>query len=137
MEISSRGLLPELLILGIPEVDAQHEDIFYRIENLKFLCLEQNELPQAVVVDLLDYLREHFETEERIALATGIEFSEHAKMHGQTLTTLTGWATVVFTGQRDVFSFLRYLEVWFERHIRDEDQPFAAQLLDINAAPSS
>ncbi|HJV91878.1 MAG TPA: hemerythrin family protein [Azonexus sp.] len=137
MDISSRGLLPELLILGIPEVDAQHEGIFYRIENLKFLCLEQNELPQAVVVDLLDYLREHFETEERIAAATRLDFAEHAGKHAETLTTLTGWATVVFSGQRDVFSFLRYLEIWFERHIREEDQPFAAQLLDINAAPAS
>jgi len=137
MDITSRGLLPELLILGIPEVDAQHEGIFYRIENLKFLCVEQNELPRPVVEELLDYLREHFKTEERIAQATRIEFSAHAKAHNDTLTTLTGWARVVLSGQRDVFSFLRYLEIWFERHIREEDQPFAAQLLDINAAPGS
>lgn len=137
MDISSRGLLPELLILGIPEVDAQHEGIFYRIENLKFLCLDSNALPQSTVEELLAYLNEHFRTEERIAEATHLDFAEHAGKHAETLTTLTGWAKVVLDGQRDVFSFLRYLEIWFERHIREEDQPFAAQLHDINAAPAS
>ncbi|PKO87125.1 MAG: hemerythrin [Betaproteobacteria bacterium HGW-Betaproteobacteria-12] len=128
MDISSRGLLPELLVLDIPEVDAQHEAIFYRIENLKFHCIEQNDLPEAVVGDLLDYLSEHFATEERIAAARQLDFTDHARMHRETLTTLRGWVRVVLSGQRDVFSFLRYLEIWFERHIREEDQPFAAEL---------
>jgi hypothetical protein len=30
-------------------------------------------------------------------------------------------------GARDVHSFLRYAEYWFERHITDEDKPFADQ----------
>ncbi|MEF8738681.1 MAG: hypothetical protein V5B35_19600 [Candidatus Accumulibacter necessarius] len=29
-------------------------------------------------------------------------------------------------GFADVHSFLRYAEYWFERHITDEDKPFAA-----------
>lgn len=137
MEISSSGLLPEVLVLGIPDVDAQHEGIFYRIENLKFLCLGSNALPQASVEDLLAYLREHFLTEERIAEAARLDFAEHAEKHRKTLAALTGWAKVVLEGQRDVFSFLRYLEIWFERHIREEDQPFAIDLFNIDPAPSS
>lgn len=137
MEITTSGLLPELLVLGIPEVDAQHEGIFYRIENLKFLCLGSNALPQSTVEELLAYLHEHFRTEERIAEAARLDFTDHADKHSETLTTLTGWANVVLSGQRDVFSFLRYLEIWFERHIREEDQPFADELLAINAAPGS
>ena len=128
MDIKACGLLPELLLLGIPEVDAQHEAVFFRIENLKFLCIERNELPRAVVDELLDYLREHFATEERIADEQQIEFSEHAYMHQETLATLGEWVTKVVSGKRDVFSFLRYLEIWFERHIREEDQPFASAL---------
>lgn len=133
MDISSHGLLPELLVLDIPEVDAQHEAIFYRIENLKFLCVEQSELPEAVVGDLLAYLSEHFATEERIAAALQLDFTEHARMHRETLTTLGGWVRMVLSGQRDVFSFLRYLEIWFERHIREEDLPFAADLHELEA----
>ena len=133
MDISSRGLLPELLVLDIPEVDAQHEGIFYRIENLKFHCIEQNELPEAVVDDLLNYLSTHFATEERIAAELQLDFTEHAQMHRETLTTLRGWVRVVLSGHCDVFSFLRYLEIWFERHIREEDQPFAAELHALEA----
>ena len=135
MDINSRALLPELLILGIPEVDAQHEGIFYRIENLKFLCVESNELPRAAIEDLLIYLREHFRTEEVIAEAAKIDFVEHAELHRQALTTLGRCAALVLNGRRDVFSLLRYLEFWFERHIREEDQHFAAGLLESGAAP--
>ncbi|MBS1160174.1 MAG: hemerythrin-like metal-binding protein [Proteobacteria bacterium] len=137
MEITSRGLLPELLVLGIPEVDAQHEGIFYRIENLKFLCLESSAPPRAAFAELLAYLGEHFHTEEVIALAAGLDFTEHAEMHSQTLITLSGWVSVVISGQRDVFSFLRYLEIWFERHIREEDQPFARQLHASGVVPGA
>jgi hypothetical protein len=31
-------------------------------------------------------------------------------------------------GSRDVHSFLRYAEYWFERHIIEEDKPFAASV---------
>ena len=41
------------------------------------------------------------------------------------------------SGQRDVFSFLRYLEIWFERHIREEDRPFANDLFNFDPAPGS
>jgi hemerythrin-like metal-binding protein len=137
MEITSRGLLPELLVLGIPQVDAQHEAIFYRIENLKFLCLESAEPPRAAFEELLGYLREHFQTEESIARTAQLDFTEHGEMHSQTLITLTGWVEVVLSGHREVFSFLRYLEIWFERHIREEDQPFATQLHEIDGLPGT
>lgn len=137
MDINARALLPELLILGIPEVDAQHEGIFFRIENLKYLCVESSELPRVAIEELLTYLREHFLTEEVIAESAQIEFSEHAELHRQTLTTLGRYAVLVLNGRRDVFSLLRYLEFWFERHIREEDQPFAASLLEANAAPGN
>lgn len=134
MDINSRALLPELLILGIPEVDVQHEGIFYRIENLKYLCIESSELPRAAIEELLTYLREHFLTEEAIAQAAQLEFADHAELHRQTLTTLGRYAALVLNGRRDVFSLLRYLEFWFERHIREEDQPFAASWLETSAA---
>ena len=38
MDLIQSGLLPDVLVLGIPPVDAQHDAIFCRIENLKFLC---------------------------------------------------------------------------------------------------
>lgn len=129
MEITLSGLLPELLVLGIPQVDVQHDGIFCRIEHLKFQCIESNALPRPVVEELLAYLDEHFRTEEAIAATAGVDFAEHAALHRQTLETLGGWAERVLNEEQDIFSFLRYLEVWFERHIREEDQPFAEAVL--------
>lgn len=134
MEITNSGLLPELLVLGIPRVDLQHDGIFCRIENLKFRCIESNSLPRPVVEELLAYLGEHFRTEEELSATAGLDFAEHAEKHRQTLATLSAWAGRVLNGEQDIFSFLRYLEVWFERHIREEDQPFADALLAAGAA---
>ena len=126
-------LLPELLILGVPHVDAQHESIFCCIENLKFQCIESNELPLSLVNALLDDLREHFHTEEVIAHSARIDFAEHADMHRRALDKLNEWSDHVISGEQDIYSFLRYLEIWFERHIREEDLPFAKQLHEIGA----
>lgn len=137
MEISPHSLLPEPLLLGIPQIDAQHENIFHQIETLKLDCLESNTLSKKLIEDLLHYLHEHFSTEEAIALAQQVEFSAHAETHRQTLTTLRRWSKLVLSERRDVFSFLRYLTIWFERHIHEEDQPFAARLLATAANPDS
>lgn len=126
--MTNKKMLPESLILDVAHVDAQHESLFCCIENLKFHCLETNELPKTLLSALLDDLREHFHTEEVIARSAMIDFAEHAEMHRQTLNALNSWSDLVLIGQRDIFSFLRYLEVWFERHIREEDMPFARQL---------
>lgn len=126
--MTNNRMLPESLILDVPHVDAQHESLFCCIENLKFDCVEKNQLSQTLLNALLDDLREHFHTEEVIARAAELDFVEHAAMHRQTLNTLHSWSDLVLSGQRDIFSFLRYLEAWFERHIREEDLPFAKQL---------
>lgn len=126
--MTNNCMLPESLILDVPHVDAQHESLFCCIENLKFHCFETNELPQTLLNALLDDLREHFHTEEVIARTAQMDFVKHAEMHHQAMKTLNSWGDLVFSGQRDIFSFLRYLEVWFERHIREEDLPFAKQL---------
>lgn len=130
METTNCRMLPELLVLGVPHVDAQHESLFCCLENLKFQCLESNELQVTLFKALLDDLREHFHTEEVIARTAGIDFVEHTETHRQTLITLNAWGEQVVSGEKDVFSFLRYLEIWFERHIREEDLPFARQLLE-------
>lgn len=137
MEMIASGLLPEQLILGIPEVDVQHDSIFCRIENLKFLCLETNALCPSGMAGLLAYLDEHFRTEERIARMAGIDFAKHAGQHTKTLLVLSGWSQQVLSGRYDLFSFLRYLEVWFERHIREEDTPFARQVLAFGPADNT
>lgn len=122
------SLLPEALLVGQAEIDEQHEEIFVRIESLKVLCVDSDVLPLAQFDDLLALFAEHFATEERIAQAAGFEFSLHVRTHRANRQVIARALAEVRQGVRDVHSFLRYVEFWFERHIVQDDQPFAASL---------
>jgi len=132
MEIMLTGLLPDALVIGHPEVDTQHEEIFIRIERLKIACFEGDSPAIEVFEDLLVFLGYHFSTEERIAQEAGLEFSQHTKTHHDNLYTLSKALDEVRRSVRDVYSFLRYVEFWFERHILEEDKPFGARLKSLS-----
>ena len=63
-----------------------------------------------------------------MAREAGAEFAEHARVHRENLRVLRRALGEVKHGKRDVHSFLRYAEYWFERHINEEDKPFAASV---------
>lgn len=128
MDIEIGGALPEALSIDLPEVDAQYEAIFARIEQLKAACFERDMLPFEECEALLGLLEAHFATEERIAEMAGLDFVEHTKTHRDTSAILSKALDEVCKGIRNVHSFLRYVEFWFERHITQEDKPFAASL---------
>lgn len=133
MEIKLTGLLPEALVIDLPEVDAQHEEIFTRIESLKVACFEGNDPGIEMFDELLAFLGHHFATEERIAQESGLEFSLHAKTHRDSLYMLNKVLNEVRRGVCDVHSFLRYVEYWFERHILERDKPFGLGLKSLLA----
>jgi len=133
VEINLAGLLPEALLIDLPEIDAQHEEIFRRIESLKAACFGSGPVSFAEFETLLDYLEYHFASEERIAKAVGVDFAGHATVHRDNLHALQKAFAEVRNGARDVHSFLRYAEYWFERHIAVEDRPFAASVKNSRA----
>ncbi|MCM8595052.1 bacteriohemerythrin [Accumulibacter sp.] len=128
MEINLLGVLPEALLIDLPEIDVQHEEIFRRIEQLKADCYGSGPVSFDEFDGLLDYLKHHFSTEESVAAEAGASFGEHAKIHRQNLRKLRKAFDEVRQGTRDVHSFLRYVEYWFERHINEEDKPFASSV---------
>jgi hemerythrin-like metal-binding protein len=128
MDIMHVGLLPESLVIDLPEVDAQHEEIFIRIESLKSACFDIDYNPLGDFETLLAFFEHHFATEERIAKQGGLEFSDHIKTHGKGLRVLNKALDDVRSGARDAYSLLRYIELWFERHINEQDKLFAASL---------
>ncbi|MER2623778.1 MAG: hemerythrin family protein [Accumulibacter sp.] len=128
MKIHFSGLLPEALLVDLPEIDQQHEEIFRRIESLKTTCFADNFIPIDDLTDLLDYFALHFATEERIADAAGLDFTDHLRIHEDTLRLLRKALRDVINGEHDAHSFLRYAEYWFERHISEDDRLFVATL---------
>ncbi|HNC53535.1 MAG TPA: hemerythrin family protein [Accumulibacter sp.] len=125
MQIHGASLLPEALLIDLPEIDAQHEEIFRRIESLKAACFGSQSVSFEDFDSLLAYLEYHFASEERLAREVGVDFREHATVHRNNLYALRRAFDEVRCGARDVHSFLRYAEYWFERHISEEDKPFA------------
>ena len=79
------GFLPTTLMTGEPEVDAQHEAIFRRVEHLQKLAVESNAVPVAELHELLDYLAEHFATEEQVMAKMGYPHLERHKAQHELL----------------------------------------------------
>ena len=136
MNIYLATLLPEALLVDLPEIDAQHEEIFSRIEWLKTACFDSGYVPIDEFQSLLELFALHFATEERIADEAGLDFADHAVVHGDTLRLLHRALGEVLSGGQDAHSFLRYAEYWFERHISEDDRLFVAALQSGNYIPS-
>ncbi len=128
MNIYLASLLPEALLVDLPEIDTQHEEIFDRIETLKTACFESSYVPIDEFHSLLELFEQHFATEERLAEEAALDFVEHTKVHRDTLRILRKTLGEVISGAHDAHSFLRYSEYWFERHISEDDRPFVAAL---------
>ena len=128
MEIGLSPFLPEALLVNLPEIDTQHEEVFTRIELLKAGCFENTYVDIAEFQGLVDFFALHFASEERIAKEAGVDFAAHAKVHRDTLGLLRKALGDVLNGGHDAHSFLRYAEYWFERHIREDDKLFVATL---------
>ena len=129
----SESLLPDVLTLGILEIDAQHQHLFELLAELKAHCFELGKLPEEEAAQLLRHLAEHFATEERIAFDAGRDVAEHIVTHQRIFAGIERGIAEVQRGNKDMFALLRYIEYWFERHIVDEDRP----LLCPTEAPQS
>lgn len=120
---------------GEAELDGQHDSIFSCIDHLKKLAFESEVLPPDEVRRLIGLLADHFATEERLAKAADIEFLVHGQEHARNLRLLDKAVSELESGKLDRHTFLRYLEYWFEQHIKDFDKRFAARLKDARKSP--
>lgn len=120
--------LPRELLVDVPAIDRQHDELFTRFEALKAICIEQNALPIAEAEALIDALEVHFATEEKFALDAGVDFGRHGEKHRRMLASVRKMLANVIAGELDAFSLIRYLDYWFERHIREEDKALGRSL---------
>jgi len=128
MDKQTAVYLPEALFIDIPMIDDQHAGLFRQLAELKALCVEKNELPGKEAERLYSLLREHCATEEHLAHEAELNFRDHATKHQQMLDSVAKALTEVSEERMDVFSMIRYLEYWFERHIREEDKNLGLNL---------
>lgn len=128
MECGIYAYLPEALVVNVAQMDDQHAGLFSVLAELKSLSFERQSLPLAELEALLVALRTHFATEARFAVDAGLDFSAHALKHQKMLRGIEHMAEQVRQGEVDIFSLIKYIEYWFERHILDEDRHLAFNL---------
>lgn len=121
MNEGAPSFLPGPLLIGVAEVDAQHDALFRHLVVLKGLCLRDGFLPLEEADRLLLALQDHYATEERLADKAGMDFADHARAHREMLELVRKALHDVAEKRGDVFGTLRYVEYWFERHITQED----------------
>lgn len=120
--------LPCALIVNVPEIDHQHDALFSELAALKSMSIEQNALPLERAEALFDLLVEHCATEERLAGEAGLDFRAHREKHERMLKGIRKMLNEVENEALDVFSLIRYVDYWFERHISEDDKDLAYAL---------
>lgn len=132
MDTATAFFLPSALVINVEEIDDQHAELFSRLYALKELCIESGELPALEAEGLLVFLAEHCATEESLAGKAGLNFAGHIRKHQQLLSAIGKAIAEVHDGKMDVFSVLRYIEYWFERHISEEDRILGSNLQQVS-----
>lgn len=135
MNEEASRFLPAELLIGVPQIDAQHAELFRRLVVLKENFLRDRVLLAADAESLACALREHYATEEQLAEQLGMDFSVHANDHQSMLKTVGKALNDVVEGRADMFGTLRYIEYWFERHILIDDMPLGEHALPADAQP--
>jgi len=128
MNTETAFFLPDLLVVDVVEIDEQHAELFAHLAQLKDLCIECNSLPVVEADALLQSLSIHCDTEEKLAVTAGLDLTNHAIKHQKMLKGIAHTLDEVRAGRTDVFSLIRFIEYWFERHILDEDKALGLHL---------
>lgn len=116
-------------MLGLKEVDEQHEQLFVIVNQLHQAVVEgaDQSVVGAILDDLIDYTVEHFETEEQLFLAQEYpKYEEHKKEHD----LLTKQALEIQGKFRAkeitvTFELLDFLSDWLKNHTTDSDLKYA------------
>ena len=122
---STMGWKPELSV-GIPEMDADHQVLFQRIEAV--VQVIDAKQPRAevdrVFGELMTSMIGHFAREEQLLLKRGYEYADgHALQHAHILEELGEIkATFLYDADQDALEEVReFLSGWLASHIIDHD----------------
>lgn len=128
MANSSLSYLPNALVIDVPEIDLQHAQLFAQLEAFKASCVEHNAFMSQEAEEIFRTLVDHCETEERLAAVAGLDFRRHGEKHRAMLNGIRKRLDAMEHPEADVYGLIRYVEYWFERHIKEEDKNLGENL---------
>ena len=125
------------LILGIPVIDKQHENLFRIINNLHLACLKTTETANHRLIqaahEAVGYIKYHFSTEEKLMGLLGFSgFSHHKREHEDFIREiLIRYDQCQEENSFDPNYFVSFLREWVMSHIEVYDRVFADFLLNM------
>ena len=118
------------LALNIPEIDAQHKQLFAIVNQL--IQIQDRETSGDELTEILgaltNYIGDHFEAEEEMMIDHGYPGLESHREEHQAFVTQTAYyiATYQRSGALIKKDLLRFLKDWLVTHIGKSDAAFGA-----------
>lgn len=119
----------DTFVLGVEEVDEQHQHLFELVNRLHGAVTEgaeQSELSN-ILDSLIDYTVDHFETEEKLFKEHNYpQLEEHKKEHDDLTGQVVDLQTKFREGSATLsFEVLDFLSNWLTDHTTNSDLKFA------------
>jgi hemerythrin len=119
----------EEYLLGIPDVDEQHQRLFALVSRLyeNVVSGEAQSAAGTILDELIEYTVEHFATEEKRFLAEGYPlYDEHKQEHDRLTRQALEIQEKFRANQITVtFDLLDFLSDWLKTHTTDSDLKYA------------
>lgn len=122
------SMLPVNLRVNIPEIDFEHDELFYLLEGFKEDCFSESAMSRDKRDALYRLLESHFKTEKRLAKVAGVHFAEHELAHEKMLESVSQALHQIQSNNSDIYSIVRYIGYWFEMHILHYDIVLAKKI---------
>ena len=125
------------LVLGIPVIDQQHANLLRITNNLHSACLNSSKIENFRLIrairEAIDYVRQHFSTEEKLMLLSNYPgFLDHKKKHGDFIWEILSHSRQFQEDQKySPQKFAQYFNDWVMLHIGESDKEFADFFLNM------
>ncbi len=128
-----------VLAVGVPEIDAQHEELFLRVDRLHDAMLARDRAGAVELIGYLgEYVRTHFGMEEGLMRAVGYpEREPHADEHARFAAAVVGLQRALAEEGATAALVLRLereVSGWLRRHVYTADQALGAWIRDRRSA---
>jgi hemerythrin len=124
--------------VGINIIDEQHRELFSMINSFYVGCFREDEKSarnffEQSVHDMVNYIKHHFSTEEKLLEFTGYPGSAgHKQQHTEFLRNIMSQIRALETENTFPFRpYVQYVKDWLFTHITVSDKKFGVFLQDL------
>jgi len=121
-------MLPKSLMVNVPAMDIEHHELFMYLEEFKESCFDSAHITLEKRDVLYGLLLKNCQTEKVLAQSVNFDFTSHALAHAQMLKIVFHTLNQLSSNNGDIYTLIRYISYWFERHILEYDIQIAQGL---------